>query len=262
MITCHLTKLETALDQIRKSHPKLKPADAALIASALSLTGRHSLAVYESEHYKWPDDYETLTKAMTAQIEMVQEGIETTTPKRAAKTTVEEEPVVITIGLAPHLAAGEAILEGRNDLKALLGEILKDGVEFAYAATDLGWQWALDRANWSTISGGEISRRIKIKAGFTEGAVGIEMGVGGPRKRASRAKAAAAVVEAEPELEATAEAEEIIEPEVAVEPEPAAEPEAETTKAKAKAAPKAKAEPEAKVEAKAKAKPKATAKAK
>src|SRR6185503_3752183 len=99
LITCHLTKLETALDQIKKTHPKLKPADAALIASALSLTGRHAIAIYDGEQYRCPEDYEKLTKAMVGQLQMVQEGIETTTPKRTAKTTVEEEPVIVTVGL-------------------------------------------------------------------------------------------------------------------------------------------------------------------
>jgi hypothetical protein len=190
LITCHLTKLETALDQLRKAQPKLKPADAALIASALSLTGRHAIALYEGEQYTWPDDYDKLTQAMVAQIQMVNEGIETT--KKAARSTAEEEPVLITVGLTPNLSAGEKILEGRNDLKAKLSDILQGGVEFAYAASDIGWQWALDRANWNTIAGDDVSRRIKVKASFTEGAVGLEMGVGGAKKRASRAKAAPA----------------------------------------------------------------------
>lgn len=205
MTTCQLTKLETALEQVRKSHPKLKPADAALLASALTLTGRHALALYDGQTYKWPDDYEGLTKAMVGQLEMVQEGIEA--PKKTTKTTVEEEPINVSIGLTPNLPAGEQVLEGRNDLKTLLSDVLKEGVEFVYAASDIGWQWALDRANWSTLSGSEISRRIKIKASFTEGAVGIEMGAGGPKKRASKAKAAAAQAVVEAPVEAEQETE-------------------------------------------------------
>lgn len=205
MITCHLTKLETALDQVRKAHPKLKPADAALLATALTLTGRHALALYDGERYEWPTDIESITRAMIGQLEMVQEGIEASAPKKTAKTTVEEEPVVVNVGLAPNLKAGENVLEGRNDLKTLLSDVLQEGVEFVYSPGDLGWQWALDRANWSTISGGEISRRIKIKTNFTEGAVGVEMGAAGAKKRPSRAKAAAVVAEPEP---AESEAEE------------------------------------------------------
>jgi len=206
LITCHLTKLETALDQIKKTNPKLKPADAALIASALSLTGRHAIAIYEGEQYKCPEDYEKLTKAMVGQLQMVQEGIDTTTPKKTTKTTTEEEPVIVTVGLMPNLAAGERILEGRNELKAKLSDILQDGVEFVYSGIDILWQWALDRVNWSTVSETELSRRIKIRASFTEGAVGVEMGAAGTKKKApSKAKAAAAAEKAEAE-EAAAEA--------------------------------------------------------
>jgi len=204
LITCQLTKLESALDQLKKSYPKLKPADAALLASALTLTGRHAQAVYEDQHYSWPEDFEKLTKAMVAQLQIVQEGIETSTPKRAAKSTAEEEPVNVNVGLAPNLAAGEKLLEDRNDLKAVLSEALQKGVEFVYAGIDIGWQWALDRANWSTIAGQEMSRRIRIKCSFTEGAVGVEMGTSSPKKRASRKVVAIAPepeMDPEPEIE-------------------------------------------------------------
>ena len=96
---------------------------------------------------------------------------------------------MIAVGLAPNISAGEAILGERNDLKTKLSDILQEGVEFVYANTDIGWQWALDRANWSTITATDMSRRVKIKASFTEGAVGVEMGTASPKKRATRAKA-------------------------------------------------------------------------
>jgi hypothetical protein len=213
LITCHLTKLETALDQIKKAHPKLKPADAALVASALSLTGRHAIAIYDGEQYKCPEDYDRLTKAMVGQLQMVQEGIDNTTPKKVAKTAPEEEPVIVTVGLMPNLAAGERILEGRDELKAKLSDILSDGVEFVYSGIDILWQWALDRVNWSTVSDSELSRRIKIKASFTEGAVGIEMGAAGTKKKApsKKAAAAAAAEAAEAEAEAAESAEEAVE---------------------------------------------------
>jgi hypothetical protein len=145
---------------------------------------------------------------MVAQLQLVQEGIESSTPKRAAKSTVEEEPVNVSVGLAPNVSAGEKLLEERNDLKALLSEVLQKGVEFVYSGNDIGWQWALDRANWSTIADQDMSRRIKIKCSFTEGAVGVEMGTASPKKRA--AKKAAPVAEPEPaaEVEAVVEAEE------------------------------------------------------
>ena len=206
MITIQLTKLESALDQIRKTQPKLLAADAALIATALSVTGRHAISIYEGEQYVWPDDYERLTHAMVGQIEMVNEAIEHSTPKRVSKTAVEEEPVIVTVGLMPNLTAGEQVLTERDDLKAVLSDILQEGVEFVYASTDIGWQWALDRANWNTISGNDVSRRIKIKASFTEGAVGIEMGIGTPKKRPSRAKGIPEP-DPEPEIELEIEAE-------------------------------------------------------
>jgi hypothetical protein len=90
------------------------------------------------------------------------------------------------------MTAGEKLLEGRDDLKAKLSQALQEGIEFSYAPSDIGWQWSLDRANWNTISGNEVSRRIKVKTEFTEGAVGIETGTGTAKKRAPRAKAAAA----------------------------------------------------------------------
>ncbi|HSI73644.1 MAG TPA: hypothetical protein VK934_10760 [Fimbriimonas sp.] len=198
MTTVQLTKLETALDQVRKQYPKLVPADAALLATALSLTGRHALAIYDGAQFSWPEDYEKLTRSMIGQVEQVNEAIEHNAPKRAAKSTTEEEPVTISVGLAPNLSAGEKLLEGRDDLKTRLSDILQEGVEFSYSPSDIGWQWALDRANWATISGGDVSRRIKIKTGFTEGAVGIEVGTA-PKKRATK-KVAAAEAPAEDEI--------------------------------------------------------------
>jgi len=213
LITCQLTKLESALDQVKKTYPKLKPADAALLASALTLTGRHALAIYEDQHYHWPEDFETLTKAMVPQLQLVQEGIDTSTPKRGAKSTADEEPVNVNVGLAPNLADGEKLLVERNDLKAVLSEALQKGVEFVYSGTDIGWQWALDRANWSTIAGQEMSRRIRIKCAFTEGAVGVEMGSATPKKRSSKKVAAVAPepeVAAEPEIEPDVDAEDAL----------------------------------------------------
>ncbi|HJP83488.1 MAG TPA: hypothetical protein VJ835_08280, partial [Fimbriimonadaceae bacterium] len=123
--------------------------------------------------------------------------IENSTPKKTTKTAPEEEPVVVTVGLMPNLAAGERILEGRDELKAKLSDILSDGVEFVYSGIDILWQWALDRVNWNTVSDSELSRRIKIKASFTEGAVGVEMGAAGTKKKAPSKKAAAAAAAAE-----------------------------------------------------------------
>lgn len=186
LITCQLTKLEVALDQVKKSETSVVPADAALLASALTLAGRQALALYEGEQYVWPEDYERLTAAMRKQIELIQEGIDSTAPKRVAKNAPEEEAIPVTVGLMPNYSAGERLLEGRDDLKTKLSDILQAGVEYAYATNDIYWQWALDRANWNTVTNKEISRRIKVKASFTEGAVGIELGIGGTKKRARK----------------------------------------------------------------------------
>ncbi len=199
-MTCQLTKLETALDVLKKAHPELVPADAALLASALTLTGRHAIALYEGEQYVWPEENEKLMRAMVPQVKQTQEAIEANAPKRVAKNAVEEEPVLMNVGLMPNLTAGENLLQGRDDLKTLLSDILQEGVEFAYAPQDIGWQWALDRANWSTLAGQEVSKRVKTKTGFTEGAVGVEMNAGA-KKRAAPAKKAAAVEEEIPDEE-------------------------------------------------------------
>lgn len=205
MITCHLTKLETAFEQMRKSYPKLPPTDAALLASALTLTGRHALALYDGTQYTWPDEYEDLTKAMVKELEQVNSAVEVV---KKTKTSPEEEPILVNIGLMPNLSAGEKQLSDRKDLKALLSDALQQGVEFVYAPTDIGWQWALDRVNWSTVSDEDLSRRIKIKANFTEGAIGIEMGTAGPKRRASKkAVAAEAVADEVPEGDVDIEAE-------------------------------------------------------
>lgn len=199
MIICNLTKLESAVDQIRKTHPKLLAADAALVASALSLTGRHAKAVYEGEYFLWPNDNEKLMQSMSAHLHSINEAIVEAMPKKVAKNAVvDEEPVLVNIGLAPNIAAGEELLNTREDLKTLLSDILQAGVEFSYSSADIGWQWALDRANWNTISDGDLSRRIKIKANFTEGAVGSEQGTATKKRTTKKAEEAvvAEVVEA------------------------------------------------------------------
>lgn len=200
MITIQLTKLETAVDQVRKSYTQLVPADQTLLATALSLTGRHAIAIYEGEQYVWPEDNDRLTRAMVSQVNQVNEAIEHNTPKRVSKTAPEDEPVMITVGLMPNLTAGEELLSKRDDLKAILSDALQDGVEYSYNPTDLGWQWALDRANWNTITGHEVSRRIRVKASFTEGAVGIELGIGG-KKRPTKGAAAKAEAVIEDKVE-------------------------------------------------------------
>lgn len=204
MITIQLTKLETALDQVRKSYPKLNPADAALIASGLTLAGRHALAVYDGNQYRWPEDNEKLMTAIVREIEQIQETSEPV-KKTTKAAAVEEEPMMISVGLTPNVPAAEQKLDGREDLKTKMSDILGEGVEYLYAGTDIGWQWALDRANWGTMAGIELTRKVKIKATFTEGAVGVEMGTV-TKKRPSKAKAKIVEPEAEAEAEVEVEA--------------------------------------------------------
>ncbi|MBS1705079.1 MAG: hypothetical protein JST40_04340 [Armatimonadetes bacterium] len=196
MIVCNLTKPESTLDQVKKNYPKLKQTDAALIASALVVSGRQALAVYEGEQYAWTKDYDNLTVALKGQLLHLQEVAE---PVKKTKSAPEEEPVEIKVGLIPNYAAGEQFLTEREDLKTLFADILQGGVEYQYSATDIGWQWSLDRVNWTTISDGELSRRFKLKATFQGDAVGVEMGL--TPKRGSKKKAAVEVA-VEPEADA------------------------------------------------------------
>jgi hypothetical protein len=184
LTTINLTKLETAHDQVRKALPKLLPTDAALVASAISLVGRHALAIYEGEQYSWPEDYVKLTAAMARQIEMIQESTEVV---KRTKSSPEEEPVQVTIGLMPNLTAGDTQLAGHDKLKTAMSDMVQEGVEFVYQHHDVMWQWALDRANWSVIIGEDLTRKVRVRASFTEGAIGIEMGVGGKRKPTRKA---------------------------------------------------------------------------
>lgn len=235
MIVCHLTKPESTFDQVRKAYPKLKPTDAALIASSLVLSGRYALAVYDGQRYSWPEDTVKLTQAMLAQMKQIQETVEVAT-KKAQRQAIEEEPVEVKIGLLANYTAGEKLLRDRKDLKTLLSDILEEGVEFHFGPQDIiGWQWALDRANWHTLTDGELTRRVKLKAVFEDNSVGVELGASGTKKRVAKPKPAPAPPPAEAletetsETEVSAEAKE---PEAAVESTPAPEPKTKASKAK------------------------------
>jgi hypothetical protein len=189
LIVCHLTKPESTLDQVRKAYPKLKPTDAALIASSLVLSGRYALAVYDDKQYSWPEETEKLTQAMLSQMKQIQETVEVAT-KKAQRIALEEEAVEVKIGLVANFAAGEKLLVEREDLKTLLSDILGKGVEFQFGPQDIiGWQWALDRANWHTLTDGELTRRVKLRAVFQDNSVGVELGASGTKKRVAKSKA-------------------------------------------------------------------------
>jgi hypothetical protein len=160
----------------------LKPTDVALIATALVEAGRFANAVYDGEEFEWDQaDHDNITKALSREVDQVQEAFEGEKPKKAAKV-VEEEAVTLSLHLKPSIKAGEAVLGNREDLKTLFADIVVDGVEYLYSQTDIGWQWTLERVNWATLSQGELRRRIKFKAEFEGGASGFELGPGGKKK--------------------------------------------------------------------------------
>lgn len=174
MLTVQLTKLESTIDHVKKAYPKLKAVDISLIATALSVAGRHALAAYEEEHYEWPKDTEKLSKTMLSRILSIEGAMEPL--KKVTKNSPEEEPISIIVGLAANHAAGQDFLGKRDDLKTLYSDIVEGGVEFTYQPHDLGWQWALDRVNWKVVSSEQIKRKVKIHTEFTEGATGSEIG--------------------------------------------------------------------------------------
>lgn len=199
LIVCNLTKPETTLDQVKKAHPKLKPTDAALMATAIVLSGRFALVAYDEKPYRWPEDFDGLKGHLISHIRSIEDTLEVKV-KKTAKTVVEEEAIEIKLGLSANFNAGEKILGEREDLKTLLSDLLTSGVEYHFSPTDIGWQWMLDRANWTTIGGQPLARKIKFKCQFADNSVGVEMTSTGARKRTSKAKAAP-VAEAEPEAE-------------------------------------------------------------
>lgn len=189
LITCNLTKPETTLDQIRKACPELKPTDAALISTALIEAGRFAAAVYDGKDYEWmPENHEPLTKAILAEVQQVQTVIDPEKPKKTTKAAKEvvDEPVTLTIPLRASQKAGEFILGSRDDLKTKLSDLLTEGVEYLFSPTDIGWQWSLERVNWATVTGGELSRRIRFGVDFVDGSIAVELGPGGKKKVAKK----------------------------------------------------------------------------
>lgn len=197
MIVCNLTKPEATQEQVRKTYPKLGQTDVAQLSIALVLTGKYALAHYDGETYRYPDDVNKFTKALSVTLNQIQSTVEPT--KKAKAAAAEEEPVEVKVGLTCNIVEGEHVLGDRKDLMALLGDAVKNGIEFQYTATDILWQWALDRANWSTISGGELTRRVKLKAAFEDSTLGTELGVGGKIKKTRATKTVEVVEEAVPE---------------------------------------------------------------
>ncbi|MBV6457071.1 MAG: hypothetical protein HONBIEJF_00177 [Fimbriimonadaceae bacterium] len=186
MITCQLSKPESTLDAIRKSYPKLKPTDAALLTTSLVISGRHAIANYDNHRYEWTKDVDGLTKALLIEVKQAQGEVEGPT-KKTSKVVAEEEPVIVGVDLIPNYEAASKMLLGRKDLETLLSDLLEKGVEYVFGPADIGWQWALDRVNWVTLSEGDVHRKVRIRTTFTQGSVGIELGTTAPKKRATKA---------------------------------------------------------------------------
>jgi hypothetical protein len=184
LITCNLTKPETAFDQVRKSHPKLQPTDAALIATALVEAGRCAAVDYDGNVYEWThENHDKLTKAVLAevmQISLSQEPVKKTA--KTAKSAPEDEPSTLTIPLRASQVAGESVLGNRKDLKTLLSDVLQEGVEYLFSPTDIGWQWALERANWSSLAEQDLGRRLRFSVEFIDNSIAVELGPGGKKK--------------------------------------------------------------------------------
>lgn len=168
----------------------MPPTDAALLATALVEAGRYAIAEQDNKSFEWNlESMEPMTRAVLSEVKQVQESLEGEKKKttKAAKTEAEE-PVTLTINLRASQAVGEHFLAGRNDLKTKLSDLLQEGVEFQYGATDLMWHWSMERVNWSTITGGDMSRRIRFSADFVDNNTAVELGPGG-KKKAPRKKA-------------------------------------------------------------------------
>ena len=165
MLICSLQKPESTLDQIRKGYTKLKPTDVALLSIAVVLCGRYALAHYEEEQYDWPKDYDRLTKALLRELEIAKQSTEEPT-KKTAKAAAETPVPEIKIHLIPNYVAGERFLGDREDLKKILSELLTEGIEYTTTPNDIGWQWALDRADWSVLSNGECTQKVHFATEF------------------------------------------------------------------------------------------------
>ena len=188
MISCNLSKPETTFDQVRKTCEGLQPTDIALVASAIVQAGRCAAAEYDGVTYELsPAHQEALTMAVLREVEQIQLSGDESKIKKS-KTT-DEEIITLTIPIRASQAAGEAVLGGKKKLSKLLAKLLDEGVEYFYTTTDIGWHWALERVNWSTLTGGETGRRIKFNVSFVDNCLAEELGPGG-RKRAAKKKRA------------------------------------------------------------------------
>ncbi len=184
MISCNLSKPDAVLDVVRKSYPDLTPTDAALLATALSTAGRSAGCVYDGVSYEWRrENAAPLVESILREIRQM-EAIPVEPAKKGVKAkVVEDEGSVIDLDLYPSLEAAEEQLQGREDLKTLLGDILAEGVEFLFGPTDIGWQWELERTNWTTVNSGDLKKPVYFRVDFTGPSIATEVGPGGKKKK-------------------------------------------------------------------------------
>jgi hypothetical protein len=190
LISCNLTKPESTFDQVRKAYENLKPIDVALVATAIVECGHFAKVVHDGKEYVWPADQNALAGALVGDVQAASDVTNgEVKPKKLSKAKqklVEETVLRLSIPIAANQQAGEALLSKRKDLKTLLGDILKEGVEYLYTPTDIRWRWALERVNWSTVSGGELPHHVVFQPEFVDNCIGVELGPGGKRKKTGK----------------------------------------------------------------------------
>lgn len=186
MINCNLTKPESTFDQVRKAYADLKPIDVCLVATAIVESGHFAKVLHDGTEYTWPADQEALAKALLRDVQAAGAGEETPKKKVAKSKVVEETIIRLSIPIVANQQAGEAVLGKRKDLKSLLGEILKEGVEYLYTPPDIRWRWSLERVNWTTVSGGELPHHVMFIPEFVDSSVAVELGPGGKRKKPAK----------------------------------------------------------------------------
>jgi hypothetical protein len=189
LISCNLTKPESTFDQVRKAYADLKPIDVCLVATAIVECGHFAKVVHDGTEYSWPGDQGALAKALAGDVRAASGADETPKAKKISKAKaklIEETVLRLSIPIVANQQAGEAILGKRKDLKTLLGDILKEGVEYLYTPTDIRWRWALERVNWSTVSGGELPHHVMFLPEFTDNSIGVELGPGGKKKKTKK----------------------------------------------------------------------------
>ena len=141
MISCNLTKPESTFDQVRKAYADLKPIDVCLVATAIVECGHFAKVVHDGTEYSWPGDQGSLAKALAGDVLAASGAEETPKAKKVSKAKaklIEETILRLSIPIVANQQAGEAILGKRKDLKTLLGDILKEGVEYLMSHQPVG----------------------------------------------------------------------------------------------------------------------------